>query len=82
LKAVLLFEMAGVPDGAAEILIKFRPRLQNLIDVEAALDALAEPQSKVLFAEKTSYEEFIRRFADDPHFYRPPSGAALKFTGI
>jgi hypothetical protein len=55
LKAVLLFEMPGVPDGAAEILTKFRPRLQNLIDVEAALDTLTEPQSKALFGEKMSY---------------------------
>ena len=40
LKAVLLFEMAGVPDGAAELVVKFRPRLERLIDVEAALDTL------------------------------------------
>jgi hypothetical protein len=74
LKAVLLFEMAGVPDGAAELLVKFRPRLEKVIDVEAALDTLVEPQSKALFGEQMSYQEFMRRFAaDDPHFYRPPS---------
>jgi hypothetical protein len=72
LKAVLLFEMAGVPDGAAELLVKFRPRLEKFIDVEAALDVLVEPQSKVLFGEKMSYAEYMRRFAaDDPHFYGP-----------
>jgi hypothetical protein len=61
-----------VPDGAAELLVKFRHRLEKLIDVEAALDTLAEPQSKALFGEKMSYQEFMRRFAaDDPHFYRP-----------
>jgi hypothetical protein len=74
LKAVLLFEMAGVPDGAAELLVKFRPRLEKVIDVEAALDTLVEPQSKALFGEKMSYEQFMRRFAeDDPNFYRPLS---------
>jgi Methyltransferase FkbM domain len=73
LKAVLLFEMAGVPDGAAELFVKFRPKLEKIIDVEAALDTLAEPQSKALFGEKLSYQEFMRRFAvDDPHFYQPP----------
>ena len=43
---MLLFEMAGVPDGAAELLVKFRPRLEKVIDVEAALDTLVEPKSK------------------------------------
>jgi FkbM family methyltransferase len=70
LKSILLFEMAGMPDGAAEILVKFRSRLEKLIDVGAALDTLAEQQSIALFGEKMSYEEFMRRFAaDDPHFY-------------
>jgi FkbM family methyltransferase len=74
LKSVLLFEMAGVPDGAAELLVKFRPKLEKIIDIEAALDTLAEPQSKALFGEKLSYEEFIRRFAaDDPNFYQSSS---------
>jgi hypothetical protein len=74
LKAVLVFEMAGVPDGAAEILVKFRAKLDKVIDVEAALDTLAEPQSMALFGEKLSYEQFMRRFAeDDPNFYRPLS---------
>jgi Methyltransferase FkbM domain len=73
LKAVLLFEMAGVPDGAAELFVKFRSRLEGLIDVEAALDMLVEPQSNALFGEKMSYQEFMRRFAvDDPHFYSSP----------
>jgi Methyltransferase FkbM domain len=74
LKAVLLFEMAGAPDGAAELLIKFRSRLEKVIDVKAALDMLVEPQSKALFGEEMPYQEFMRRFAaDDPHFYRSPS---------
>jgi hypothetical protein len=72
LKAVLLFEMAGVPDGAAELLVRFRPKLEKVIDVGAALDALTEPQSKALFGEKMSYEQFMRKFAeDDPNFYLP-----------
>jgi hypothetical protein len=62
LKAVLLFEMAGVPDGAAELFLKFGPKLEKIIDVEAALDTLVEPQSKALFGEKLSYQEFMRRF--------------------
>jgi hypothetical protein len=66
--------MAGVPDGAAELLVKFRPRLEKFIDVEAALDVLVEPQSRDLFGEKLSYQEYMRRFAtDDPHFYQHPS---------
>jgi hypothetical protein len=66
--------MVGVPDGAAELLVKFRHRLEKVIDVEAALDILVEPQSKTLFGEKMSYQEFMRRFAaDDPHFYRHSS---------
>ena len=57
-----------------QLLVKFRPKLEKIIDIEAALDTLAEPQSEALFGEKLSYQEFIRRFAaDDPSFYQPSS---------
>jgi FkbM family methyltransferase len=39
-KLAALFSLAGLPDCAAEVLIRYRPMLEQRIDVQAGLDAL------------------------------------------
>lgn len=66
------------PDGAAELLLKFRDRLSTLFDVDAALDMLAA-QTQYAGGEKDeieilSYRDYMALFATDPpEFYPPPN---------
>lgn len=65
------------PDGAAEILLKFRDRLSTLFDVDAALDMLAA-QTQYADSEKDeveilSYRDHMARFATDPPEAYPPT---------
>ena len=66
------------PDGAAELLLKFRDRLSTLFDVDKALDMLAA-QTQWADGEKDeveilSYRDYMALFAKDlPEFYPPPN---------
>ena len=66
------------PDGAAELLLKFRDRLSTLFDIDAALDMLAA-QTQYADGEKDqveilSYRDYMALFATDPpEFYPPPN---------
>ena len=66
------------PDGAAELLLKFRDRLSTLFDVDAGLDMLAA-QTQYADGEKDqveilSYRDYMALFATDPpEFYPPPN---------
>jgi Methyltransferase FkbM domain len=70
LKLATLFEMAGIRDGAAELLLKYRDNISSKTDVDLLLDLLAEEDSLALFGEKLSFREFTERFEkDDQAFY-------------
>ena len=70
LKLATLFEMAGIRDVAAEVLLKYRDNISSRIDVDLLLDLLAEEHSLALFGEKLSFREFTERFEkNDRGFY-------------
>jgi hypothetical protein len=68
-KAAAIFALFTLPDYAAELLLVHRERLQNVLDVEAALNVLAaeiQPYADPVLG----YRDYIARFeADDDQFY-------------
>jgi hypothetical protein len=71
-KLVSVYELIGLPDCAAEVLNRFRPRLAPFGDTEALLDALTPP----LLGEKLTYREYISRFEEEPHLFLPSAKSA------
>ncbi len=76
LKLSAIFSAWNQPDGAAEILVAYRERLSDLLDVDKALDLLA---AQTQYAdgkdevEILSYRDYIAAFeSDSPEFYPPP----------
>lgn len=73
-KLAAIYSVWRQPDGAAELLIKFRDRLSPLFDVDAALDMLAT-QTQYADGDKDeveilSYKDYVESFvADGPDFY-------------
>ena len=66
LKLAALFELTGLSDCAAELIITFRSRLEQIVRVDVVLDALVPEPWKG----QVSYEEHLARFeANDPAFY-------------
>jgi hypothetical protein len=76
-KLAAIFSAWEQPDGAAELLVKFRDRLSSLFDVDRALDILAA-QTQHALGEKDEveilgYRDYMALFAtDSPDFYPPP----------
>lgn len=71
LKLACLWELFGVPDCAAEILVVHRERLLQFVDVDRLLDLLTPP----LDGRPVSYEEYMASFDEDPtRFYPAPEG--------
>jgi Methyltransferase FkbM domain len=69
LKLAAIYAAIGVPDMAAELLLKRRGELEGL-DFNRALDLLAA-QAQPERLRKLDYASYMRRFeADAPHFYR------------
>jgi methyltransferase FkbM-like protein len=70
LKLACLFDLCGLADCAAEILVEARERLQPLVDVETLLDTLVpEPWAATL-----TYRQYLDRFGrGDPMFFPEPS---------
>jgi hypothetical protein len=69
LKLAAIASLADVPDLAAEILVRFRARLDGLIDVARALDLLAA-QAQADLASPLTYPDYLAAFeADDARFY-------------
>jgi len=67
LKLAALFDMFGLPDHSAEVLITHREKVGP---VEPLLDYLAESSTE---EGKGGYDAYLKRFlADDPVFYPPP----------
>lgn len=69
IKLAAVFSLLGLPDCAAEILVAFRARLANLLDVSGSLDMLAaqiQPES----LRPLDYRAYIAAFeSDSSHFF-------------
>lgn len=67
LKLASLFDLYGLPDCAAEVLVEFREMLADHLDVGPLLDALVP----TVRGKRWRYDEYLARFAgDDRRFYR------------
>jgi FkbM family methyltransferase len=67
LKMACLFEIHGLEDCAAELLLKYRDRVSILVDVDACLDSLT-PEFQ---GRKVSYPEYIRAFEEQTDTFFP-----------
>ncbi|MFZ1994029.1 MAG: FkbM family methyltransferase, partial [Solirubrobacteraceae bacterium] len=67
IKLACIYELAGLPDCAAEVLNRFRGRLTEFGDRESLLDALTPP----LLGEQLRYREYIARFKRSPEMFLP-----------
>ena len=87
-KLAAIFSVWRQPDGAAELLVKFRDRLSSLFDVDLGLDMLAA-QTQYADGDKDdveilSYKDYVDLFvADGADFYPrvpppPPSKPTLR----
>ncbi len=64
LKAACLFELFGLPDCAADVLLHFRDRMEPAVPIRDFLDQLVPTD--------ISYAEYIHRFEqNDPSFFTP-----------
>ena len=71
LKLACLFELYGMPDCAADLLLAYRATLDDLVDVQWCLDALAaevDPGTK-------GFEDTNRRFEASPTSFYPATGS-------
>jgi len=67
LKLACLFEIFGLEDCAAELLLKYRDSVSGLIDVGACLDLLTPP----VHGEKVSHQRHLERFERNPESFYP-----------
>jgi hypothetical protein len=67
IKLACVYELIGLPDCAAEVLNRFRPRLAAFDDTEALLDALTPP----LLGKRLTYRQYIAQFEEEPHLFLP-----------
>lgn len=67
IKLACVYELIGLPDCAAEVLNRFRPRLAAFGDTEELLDALTPPLRGV----KLTYRQYISNFEREPHLFLP-----------
>ena len=74
-KLAALFSLTGLPDCAAEVLLRFRPTLDPVHDVRAGLDALVEQSSPG--GSRLSFPEYVAEFeSDSARFYPAPQETA------
>ena len=66
-KLACMFEIFGMEDCAAELLLKYRPNLGPLIDVDSCLNMLT-PR---LDGRRLSYQEYTRDFERNPASFYP-----------
>jgi FkbM family methyltransferase len=69
LKLACLFEIFGLEDCTAELLLQRRDRLASLIDVDACLDMI----TPALNGERPSYRAYLERFETKPDSFFPPA---------
>jgi len=67
LKLACLFELFGLADCAAELLLKYRTAIGDALDVDACLDLLTPPVDGL----PTSYREYTARFERNPESFYP-----------
>lgn len=74
LKLAAIFSVWNQPDGAAELLLRFRDRLSARLDIDRALDELAA-QSQPGAESPLDYRSYLELFeSDSPAFYpKPPA---------
>lgn len=83
IKLACMFESFGVPDAAAEVLVKHRSRLEPLFDVAKALDLLSESIPEA----KGDYAAYVERFRRECGIYvqtdsAPPSATAAEAEAL
>jgi len=66
-KLACLFEIFGLEDCAAELLLKYRTALSGLADVESCLDMLTPPIDN----KKIPYRRYVELFEKDPANFYP-----------
>lgn len=76
-KIVCLFEVFGLDDCAAEVLLGHRERLSTVLDVDAALDILAEQW----LPECQGFAGLTREFVSDPGSFFPTGRIGLARPG-
>ena len=67
LKLACLFEIFGLADCAAELLLKYRTAIGDALDVDACLDLLTPPADGV----RISYREYTAKFERNPESFYP-----------
>ena len=72
-KLAAILSVWGQPDGAAEILLKFRSELMAVLDVDLGLELLAG-QAQHASSAALPYRDYVAAFeAGSPRFYPPPN---------
>jgi Methyltransferase FkbM domain len=77
IKLACVYELAGLPDCAAEMLNRFERRLAEFGDRAPLLDALTPP----LLGERLSYREYIARFKRSPELFLPSAAPQVREPG-
>ena len=67
LKLAALYELFGLPDCAAELIVVHRDRVGTIIDPDQLLDMLTPP----LDGEKLSYRDYVEVFKSNPRRFFP-----------
>jgi FkbM family methyltransferase len=71
IKLACLYELIGLPDCAAEMLNRFRSRLNAFGEIEPLLDALTPP----LLGKVMTYRQYIATYEREPHLFLPSAQA-------
>jgi hypothetical protein len=67
LKLCCVFDLFGLPDCAAELLVEFREELREIVDARTLLDRLVPAR----FGRRVRYDDFVAAFRRGDHrFYR------------
>ncbi len=67
LKLAALYELFGVPDCAAELIVAHRERIGGVVDPDRLLDLLTPP----LDGERLAYRDYVDVFRSDPRRFFP-----------
>ena len=72
LKLACLFELFSLPDCAAELINKYSSKIADIVSPNKLLDLLTPP----LHGESLSYEQYMKRFREDPYSFYPRAATA------
>jgi len=79
LNLMAIFAIFNLPDCAAELALKFRSTLSSHFDVDKILDRLAA-QEEGTISGKSSYRQYMSRFAQNPKSFLGTKNPALQLT--